>query len=344
MEYKRAVLYGDRQVRIETAEFPKVNGNPIIKVTHVGICGSDVHYWEEGGRFLGVVSGHEYTGVIEDPAGTPYQKGDRVVGYTQNPKNEPCGYCPSCLTDDFAHCTNRIVKIGVGSELEHPGAFSEYITWFPSGMFPLPDAISNREAALIEPAAVALHAISLSEMRPGDRVLVLGGGIIGQCCAEWARMHGAGMIAITETNHRKMERIREYGIVDHVLDGRAADLEQQLQDLAPGGFDLFFDCVAIAGPVNTAIRSLRRGGTGVLVGVSFAPLEIDYYSTVVFQKRLQGSKGHVPTDFLGVLAALEHKKLDLAKYITHTARLDDLQGTYERIKKQGDDIKIIVEP
>jgi len=343
MKCKRAVLTGDRQVQIETVDFPKVNGNPVIQVTHVGICGSDVHYWEEGSRFVGNISGHEYSGIILDPGKTSYQKGQRVVGYTQNPKNEPCGYCPECLGDDFDHCSNRTVKIAIGNEIEHPGAFSEYVTWFPSGMWALPDSITNQEAALIEPAAVALHAMGLSGIQPGQKVLVLGGGIIGQCVAEWARMYGAGMVVITETNAEKREKIRSFGIVDHAMDACAADLPEQLQALVPEGFDLFFDCVAYAEPVNMAIRALRRGGTGVLVGVSFQPLALDYYNTVVFQKRLQGSKGHVPADFEGVMAAIMHKKLDLKKYITRTIKLEDLQKVYEHIKASGEDIKVVVE-
>lgn len=343
MKCKRAVLDGKKKVRVETVDFPKVNGNPIIKVTHVGICGTDSSYWKMGDEFKGVVQGHEYAGVIVDPGNSSYKKGDRVVGYTQNPNAEPCGYCPNCLADKFDECTNRTVKISLGCELEHPGAFSEYLTWYPSGMFLLPESISNREAALIEPCAVALHAMSLSEIKPGNKVLVLGGGIIGQCVAEWARMYGAGMVAITETQAEKRERIKEFGIVDHVLDAMAPDLEDQFKALAPEGFDIFFDCIAIAEPVNMAIRTLKRGGTGVLVGVSFVPVPIDYYSAVVFQKRLQGSKGHVPDDFRGVIAALKSKTLNLEKYISRSIKLEKLQETYERINSVGDDIKVLIE-
>ena len=342
MLMKQAVWTGDRQVEIRQVPMPQVNGSPIIRVTDVGICGSDVHFWEEGSQHLGVHAGHEYSGVIYDPGTSGLKKGDRVVGYTQNPKNESCGRCPHCLRGDFAHCENRIVKIGIGSEPEHPGAFAEYVSWFPSGVFLLPDSVSNEEAALIEPAAVALHAMSLSEMKPGANILILGGGIIGQCVAEWARMYGAGTIVLTETNPKKISFIRNAGIVDHVLNGLDPDVETQINALLPGGMDLFFDCVALESPFNMAIRNLKRGGTGVLVGVSMHPVSFDYYSTVVYQKRLQGSKGHVPADFQAVLAALTHGTIHLEKYITRRIRLDDLQQGFERIREQGDDVKVLV--
>ena len=342
MLMKQAVWTGDRQVEIRQVPMPQVNGSPIIRVTDVGICGSDVHFWEEGSQHLGVHAGHEYSGVIYDPGTSGLKKGDRVVGYTQNPKNEPCGRCPHCLRGDFAHCENRIVKSGIGSEPEHPGAFAEYVSWFPSGVFLLPDSVSNEEAALIEPAAVALHAMSLSEMKPGANILILGGGIIGQCVAEWARMYGAGTIVLTETNPKKISFIRNAGIVDHVLNGLDPDVETQINALLPGGMDLFFDCVALESPFNMAIRNLKRGGTGVLVGVSMHPVSFDYYSTVVYQKRLQGSKGHVPADFQAVLAALTHGTIHLEKYITRRIRLDDLQQGFERIREQGDDVKVLV--
>lgn len=343
MAYRQIVLTGNRQLEIRQAPDLKVNGSPVIKVTHVGICGSDVHMWELGDQYRGVVPGHEYTGIVVDPGNTSLKEGDRVLGYTQNTYDEPCGRCDACLSGNFDGCTQRKVKVSIGSELEHPGAMQEYMSWFPSGFFKIPDSVTNEEAALIEPASVALHGVSVSTMMPGDNVLVLGGGIIGQCVAEWARMYGAGTITLTETNPNKIQRIKEIGIVDNVLDAKSPDLEDQLKAIAPDGFDQFFECVALAEPVNMAIRLLKRRATGVLLGVAFKPIPIDYYSTVIFHQRLQGSKGHIPRDFMGTLAAMQHGKLDLKKYISKKIKLEDLQSNLERMSKQPDDIKVLIE-
>jgi 2-desacetyl-2-hydroxyethyl bacteriochlorophyllide A dehydrogenase len=342
---KRARLVGKGQFLIETVPFPPVNGNPVIQVTHVGICGSDVHHWEEGTAVEegGLVLGHEYAGVVVDPGKSGLAKGDRVVGYTQNPLKEACGWCENCLAGDFEHCTNRVVKVALGCEPEHPGAYSQYVTWYPSAVYKLPDNVSSEEAAMIEPAAVGLHAVGLSEIRPGAKVLIIGGGIIGLCVAEWARVFGAEKIIMTDLNHKKLEKIRSFGLVDKALEADDPDLRAKLAAEAPEGYDLFFDCVTVEKPLNMAIGLLKRGGTGVLVGVNFHPVSVDLFETVVFQKRLQGSKGHTPEDFKAVLRAIAAGKLDMKKYVSRKVSLEDIQTVFGEIKRTGDDIKVLIE-
>lgn len=342
---KRARVTGPRNLVIEEAPFPRVNGNPIIKVTHVGICGSDIHCWNEGSEQErgGLILGHEYTGIIQEPGSSAFKKGDRVVGYTQNSFAESCGWCSECLKGCFDNCSNRVVKVSLGMEAEHPGAYSEYITWYPSSIYPLPKQVSSEEAALIEPAAVALHAVELSEIRPGATVLILGGGIIGLCVAEWARTFGAEKIVITDMNKIKLEKIRTMDLVDYAFAADDPNLEETLRAQAPCGFDLFFDCVTLEKPLNMGIRLLKRGGIGVIVGLTFHPLSVDLYETVIFQKRLQGSKGHTPDDFKTVIRALAAGKLNLKKFISRKIKLEDVQETFEEIKKTNDDIKVLIE-
>lgn len=345
MKTKRARLVGKQEFIIEEVPFPKVNGNPIVKVTHVGVCGSDIHYWEEGigTEGEGIVLGHEYAGIIEKSGISGLKEGQRVVGYTQNPEKESCGWCENCQKGDFDHCTNRLVKIALGCEPEHPGAYSEYITWYPGAIYPLPETVSNEEAAMIEPAAVGLHAVGLSGIRPGDKVLILGGGIIAMCVAEWARIYGAGEIVLTELNKEKLEKIRSFGVVDKALDADAPDLKERLENEAPDGFDIFFDCIAVEKPLNMAVRLLKRDGIGILVGVNFHPVKFDLYETVVFQKRLQGSKSHTPDEFKAVLRAMASGKLDMKKYVSRRVDLEDIQSVFEEIRHNGNDFKVIIE-
>ena len=102
--------------------------------------------------------------------------------------------------------TNRRVFTWKGGELGHPGAYSQYTTWFPHSLVKLPDNVTNEEGAMAEPFAVGLHAIQVSQVKPNDRVLILGGGIIGMSCAEWARTFGASeilsLIHISEPTRR----------------------------------------------------------------------------------------------------------------------------------------------
>jgi len=207
---KYAVLSGNERFEIREGEL-KSNGCAVLQVTHVGVCGTDTSYWHEGERYRGVVIGHEYSGVVVAPGTNRALKpGDRVAGYTQNVFQEPCGHCEACLAGDWDHCTNRRVFTWKGGELGHPGAYSQYTTWFPHSLVKLPDNVTNEEGAMAEPFAVGLHAIQVSQVKPNDRVLILGGGIIGMSCAEWARTFGASEITVSELNPQKREIIRGY--------------------------------------------------------------------------------------------------------------------------------------
>jgi len=341
---KSAVITGGRKIEIIEKPIPKVNKVPLVKVTHVGICGSDVHYWEEGEHFKGVTLGHEYTGIIEeDNSDSGLKKGDRVVGYTQNSLNEACGICFECINGNFDKCNNKTVKISVGCEVEHPGAYSEYISWFPHGVFKIPDSVSNEEAALTEPAAVGLHAVRLSEVHAGDKVVVFGGGIIGACVAEWVRIFGASNIIIVEKSIDKVAELEKLKIADTVLCSDEGNIKEKLLELSDGGFDLFFDCVGISSTVNLGLETLKRGKTGVAVGVNFDLVPVSYYDIVVRQLRLQGSKGHVPEEFKMVLRALENNTINLKKYISKKIALDEIQETMEMIKKDAKNFKILID-
>ena len=238
---KYAVLSGNERFEIREGEL-KSNGCAVLQVTHVGVCGTDTSYWHEGERYRGVVIGHEYSGVVVAPGTNRALKpGDRVAGYTQNVFQEPCGHCEACLAGDWDHCTNRRVFTWKGGELGHPGAYSQYTTWFPHSLVKLPDNVTNEEGAMAEPFAVGLHAIQVSQVKPNDRVLILGGGIIGMSCAEWARTFGASEITVSELNPQKREIIRGYQVADHVVAADAPDLDQQLLDISGGGYALLID-------------------------------------------------------------------------------------------------------
>lgn len=343
MKNKWAKIVGDKQFKVEEVDFPAVNGNPIVKVTHCGICGSDVHYWQDSRGNVGTVPGHEYTGIIEDPGLTDFKKGDRVLGYSQNSYNEPCGVCDTCLSGNRDACTNRIIRVGIGNEPERPGAYSEYVTWFPKGFFKLPDNVSNEEAATVEPMAVGLHAVKFAGIQTNDNVLIMGGGIIAQACAEWARACGAGVITMTETNDKKLKTIKDFGIVNHVLNGLDPEIDQQVKSIYPDGIDVFFDCVALNSTVALGLRNIKRIGTGVMVGVNMHELSIDYFPALLKHVKLFWSKGHVPNDFQAVLQSMASGKLSMKKYITKHIKLDDVQAAFEHIDTENEDFKVMIE-
>lgn len=343
---KYAALIDNEKFEIREGEL-RVKRNPIIKVTHVGVCGTDLGQWKEGAHHKELVIGHEYSGIIVEPGTTGlFKEGDRVAGYTQNVFNEPCGHCENCLNEDFDNCTNRKVYTWKGGDYTHPGAYSQYTTWFPKSIYKLPDGIELDEAALIEPFTVGLHAVLLTEMKPDDKVLVLGGGIIGLAVSEWLKVYGASEITVTEMNKEKIELIKSFGIVDHVVASDAKDIDEQLQTISQGGYDIVFDCTGIASAIDTGIKALKQEFKKkfTAVGLPHAPVSINYERIVLKEVILRGSKGHQFHEFRTVARMVADKKLDVKKYITTRIKLSEVQAGFEGLKaRRGADVKAVIE-
>ena len=339
-------IVADREKFIFCEETFRVRYNPLIRVTHVGVCGTDFSSWKEGDHYKGLVLGHEYAGVIEDPGESGlFQCGDRVAGYTQNVFQEPCGHCEFCLRDNFASCNNRIVQTWKGGDLTHPGAYSEYTTWFPRSIFLLPDSLSLEEAALIEPFTVGLHAVSLADVQKGDKVLVLGGGIIGLTVAEWVRRYGVAEVTVTEMNREKIRGIAGYGVADHVVPADLPDIEDQLRTVSAGGYDIVFDCVGHASAINTGIAALKKEFYKKFVGVGLPHdlQAINYRDIVLRQIIFRGSKGHNFQEFERTAEAMANKEINVAKYISKRIMFSKLQEGFEELKAgRGVDTKAIV--
>lgn len=346
MKTKYAALIDDEKFEIIEGEI-NVKRNPIIKVTHVGVCGTDLSYWKEGSKHKGLSIGHEYSGIIEDPGTSGiFEKGDRVVGYTQNVFNEPCGHCVSCLNEDFENCLNKKVFTWKGGDYTHPGSYSEYTTWFPKSIYKLPENIEQDEAALIEPFAVGLHAVLLTEVKPEDKVLITGGGIIGLSISEWVKLYGASEITMTEMNKEKIKKIKNFGIVDHVVEADAPDIDEQLQLISGGGYDVVFDCAGFESAIATGIKALKPEFKKKFTAVALAHREIkvDYTKIVLKEIILKGSKGHTFDEFKVVARAIGDKKINAKKYITTRIKFSELQSGFEGLKsRSGEDVKAIIE-
>ena len=343
---KYAVIDDTEQFLFQEGEF-RVRGNPIIRVTHAGVCGTDMSSWRQGSHYKGLILGHEYAGIIEEPGDSGlFRRGDRVAGYTQNVFCEPCGHCEFCLRGEFAACDNRTVHTWKGGDMTHPGAYSEYTTWFPRSIYTLPDSMGLDEAALIEPFTVGLHAVALADIQKGDKVLVLGGGIIGLTVAEWARGYGVAEVTVTEMNAEKVAIINGYGVADHVVPADAPDLQERLRDISAGGYDIVFDCVGYASAINAGIAALNTAFYKKFVGVGLPQdaQAINYRDFVLRQIVFRGSKGHSFQEFEQTALAIAEKKISVRKYISKRIPFSNLQKGFEELKAgRGLDTKAIVE-
>ncbi len=333
---RAATIAGKKQLVVKEVEKPRAeNGKVLIKITNVGICGSDLHLWEKGDR-LGLIMGHEFAGIVEDPgARRDLKVGDRVTALPIT----NCGVCPSCQQGRIDECANRLVGIYA------PGAYTEYLAVRPDMVRKLPENVSELEGAMTEPTAVALHAVRLAGVRPGDKVLVTGGGIIGLLCAAWARIAGAGYIALTELNPARRENALKAGDADEVFDPADQELAKKLEEASHSGFDHAFECAAAPAAITTAIQALRKEGKLILLGVSYSPTPIPTLPVLLKELELKGSFGYLPSEFDLAIELMAKKVINTERFVSKIISLGEIQEAFETLANgKGGEVKIIIRP
>ena len=193
---KSVVLKNIKNLVVCDAENPPKAGNEVVvKVLKAGICGSDLHYFES---FVipNLVMGHEFCGEVVYPGcRTDLKVGDRVTALPIS----PCNTCDACKSKNVQYCKSTWSD-ALGLSLSHPGAFSEYLHVRSDMVIKVPDNVTDEEAAMVEPAAVSLHAVNLAKINENSKVLVVGAGIIGMLSLLFAKKMGAKMVAVSEAN------------------------------------------------------------------------------------------------------------------------------------------------
>jgi L-iditol 2-dehydrogenase len=239
---KVARLHGPGDVRLSDEPAPvALAGEALVRVSAVGICGSDLHWYGQGG--IGdarlerpLVAGHEFAGVTAD--------GRRVA---VDPA-VPCRACDLCLAGHPNLC-RRLRFAGHGAE---DGGLRECLAWTERCLVPLPDDLSPAAGALLEPLGVAIHAVDLGHVRAGATVGVFGCGPIGLLVLQVARAAGASEILVTEPLPHRLEAARAWGG----------------QPWTPGReVEVAFECAGTAGALDDALAAARPGGRVVLVGI-----------------------------------------------------------------------------
>ncbi|MEG0378610.1 MAG: alcohol dehydrogenase catalytic domain-containing protein [Eubacterium sp.] len=336
---KAARIEGKR--RLDIVEIEKPVGNEedvIIKVGKVGICGTDLHYWEEGDQNKGWILGHEFSGEVMDPGDREdLSQGDRVLVIPGN----PCGECYACENDMPNQCPNALNSVGNGID----GAFSEYVIVRSDVVLPIPEEVSNEEAAMIEPSAVALHAAHVADIKEGQKVLIAGGGIIGILTAMWAKKLGASYIGLAEANEVRLKKAAQNDFVDITLNARDENYIQNAIDAAGGvGFDIYIDCVGNSNALNSNIFTLKPAGKIVMAGFPIVNLSVDIKNFVQKELQMKGSFGYEVNDIIANVGAICRGDINLAQFITKEIALEDVQKTFEDLSSQTtEDVKVLID-
>jgi L-iditol 2-dehydrogenase len=254
---RAAVLIEPRSVRIEERPVPTPrHGEVLIALTAVGVCGSDVHYFEHGriGSYEvrePLVLGHESAGTIAalGPGVTRRAVGERVAVEP----GVPCGRCRECRAGRYNLCAD-VVFLGTPPV---DGAFTNYIAIHEDFAYPLPDTVSDDAGALMEPLSVAVWACRKARVSVGDRVLITGAGPIGLLTMQVARAFGATRVEISDVKERRLALARRTGATRAFAPG-----EEQASEA-----DVFIECSGNRGALSTGIAALRPAGTAVAVGM-----------------------------------------------------------------------------
>jgi (R,R)-butanediol dehydrogenase/meso-butanediol dehydrogenase/diacetyl reductase len=211
---------------------------------------------------------------------------------------------------------------------------------------PLPDSISDQEGALLEPLAVAVHAVRRSGMAAGDGVAIVGAGPIGLVTLAAARAAGAGELLVVERAAARKEKALEIG-AHHVIDPGDGEPVAQIRALTPGGLgvDVAFECVGHQVTLNVALNALRKGGTAAIVGVFEEPSSVHFNDLVLSERSLVGCLAYVD-DFPRAIALLADGRIDAAPLITSRVTLQEAiaGGFQELVRNRDGHVKILVDP
>jgi L-iditol 2-dehydrogenase len=324
---KAAQLVGIREFRIVDSELPPpAPGEVQVRVAAVGICGSDLHNYTEGGigdspcRYP-MVLGHE-------PAGTVLKTGEGVTGIAAGDRFalEPaiaCGACEMCRAGRANLCDNMRFMSSGGI----PGFFRDAVNLPAHNLIPVPPHVGLREATLIEPIAVALHSLTFASVKPGETAIVFGAGPIGLLTIAALRFAGASRIWAVEPVAHRREMAKAMG-ADVALDVEHA-VETVMQDTGRRGVDIAFDCAAGEDTVNQCIASLAKGGRLVYTAIP-AAIHVPFHAPGLRKKEISffnvyrsNHQTDRARDLLGANLKL------FAPLVTHSRPLDQIGEAFD---------------
>lgn len=334
--------YRDLQITDVPQPIPAAD-EVLIRVAACGICGSDVHGYDgsSGRRIPPIVMGHEAAGRIASvgSAVKNLAEGERVTFDS----TIFCGECKHCRNGNMNLCDRRQV-LGVScGDYRRAGAFAEFVSVPARVVHRLPDSLPYSEAAMLEAVAVAIHGVSLAQLKRGDTALVIGAGTIGLLTMQALRAAGCERIMIADVDATRLKLAESLGA--SIVLSAQSDLVAQVLQLTQGtGVDVVIECVGRNETIAASIDSVCKGGTVVLVGNIAPEITLPLQKVVTRQIRLQGScasSGEYPKAIeLMASGAIRVKPL-----ITAVAPLDDGAQWFERLyNREPNLMKVVLTP
>jgi L-iditol 2-dehydrogenase len=331
---RAARLHGARDVRVHEEARPEPGpGEALVRVGAVGLCGSDLHWFEEGG--IGgsrisrpIVPGHEMAGRTED---------GRLVAIEPA---IPCGRCSLCLEGH----PNLCPTIRFSGQDGDDGSMREWMAWPHHCLFPLPDGLSAADGAMLEPLGVAIHAVDLAHVRPGISVGVFGCGPIGLLCLQVARAAGAARLFATDLPRRphRLDAARALGAEAFAAeDGREA--KAILKAASGHGLDVAVETAGVQEAVDAAAETVRPGGRVVLAGIP-SDERTSFKASTARRKGLSFVMvRRMKHTYPRAIALAAAGRVDLRSLVTHRFPLAEAAEAFE-VAARREGLKVVVEP
>ena len=340
---KVAVMLGIGKMGFEERDIPKVKENEVlVKLEYVGICGSDLHYYETGA--IG-----DY--VVEPPFVLGHEPGGTVVEVGKNVKNlkvgdrvalEPgktCGHCEFCKTGRYNLCPHVVFFATPPVD----GVFQEYVAHEAALCFKLPDNLSSLEGALIEPLAVGFHAAIQGDAHLGQRAVVMGAGCIGLVSMMALKARGVSEVYVVDIMEKRLDKALELGATG-VINGAKEDVLEKVNELTDGaGMDLVIETAGTEITTRQAIHMAKKGSNIVLVGYSKSG-EMTLPMSLVLDKELTFKTvfryRHIYPMAIDAVAA---GKVNLKGIVTDIFGLDEAQKAMDySVNNKADIVKAVI--
>ena len=311
-------------LEFRTPAEPVLNpGEVLIRVHSAGICGTDLHIaeWTPGYESMQsampITLGHEFAGTIDSvgPGVAQDVVGTRV---TARP-SVTCGRCTPCLAGDEDNCSGR-KGVGIGRN----GAFAELVSVPYRNCHVMPEGLDMDIGALTEPMTVCAEAVATAEVRPGQTVLVIGPGFIGQGIAILARAKGASVVIVGRNDQTRLETLANSGF-QHVIDTADTPLQPALGAFAP--FDSIIEAAGVPSLVDACLPFLKKRGIFTIVGIHPRPAKIDLTRLVRMHQQIRGSYRAPAATWDEILSFLRQNQEIMRDLISHRFPLSDaLEG------------------
>jgi (R,R)-butanediol dehydrogenase/meso-butanediol dehydrogenase/diacetyl reductase len=335
---RAAVYKGNNKLAVEDIPVPEVGPKDVlVDVAFCAICGTDVHGVMYDVVPPGTVLGHEYSGTIVEVGSdiTKWKVGDRVVGGGGDP---PPGKGKGWDLDPRYNYRTQ------GLHAKKTLGYAEFVRMEEWEPIPIPDGVSEKAAALCEPAAVAVHAVRMSQLKLGDSVAVIGAGPIGLFTIQAARAAGATNILVSEPSATRRAAAEKLG-ADIIIDPTQENAIEASVKMTNGmGVHVAFDCAGIKGTLDQSASMVRPRGQAVLIAVPWEPLPIVAADWMARHINIQTTFGQQPDDWHTVLRLMQMGKIVVEPMLQESdfVPLEDIQSAFESLFKPSDQLQMIV--